>query len=63
MAPTPAEPQPPGGVGEADLYRGLVAAHGETWARAFWKWLTTSWPEWGRAGWGRVDTIRMGCGP
>lgn len=50
----------PEGVTEA-LYPALVQALGEEKALAFWRWVMTEHPNWGRTGWGRIDDARKRC--
>lgn len=51
----------PAGVNLDDLYGLMVEHFGEAEARAWWKWLTTSWRGWGTDGWKRVDKARASC--
>jgi len=59
LADSKAEPTPPaGGVARDVFYDFLVDAGGEDWAKAFWKWWTVTYPDWGREGWKRLDAAR-----
>lgn len=51
----------PVGVNLDDLFAQMVERYGETEAKAWWKWLTTSWRGWGQDGWRRVDKARTSC--
>ena len=59
QAPSIAEPLPPETGLAADVLFDMVSgAVGEEKAKAWWRWFTTDYPAWGRAGWTRVDQAR-----
>lgn len=51
----------PAGVDLDDLFAQMVERYGEAEAKAWWRWMTTEWRGWGRAGWKRVDAARASC--
>lgn len=58
-APSRAEPIPPEiGLAEEVLFDMISEAVGEEPARAWIKWFTTTYPEWAREGWIRLDKAR-----
>jgi hypothetical protein len=45
-------------VDQDKILAALVPVLGEENTAAWWKWITTSEPGWGRDGWRRLDTAR-----
>ena len=58
-APSRAEPLPPEtGLAADILFDMLVSQFGEDRGKAWWEWFTTTYPNWAREGWIRIDTAR-----
>lgn len=51
----------PKGVDAGALYSSLVDMAGEPAAKAWWQWFTTTYADWAREGWTRIDQARANC--